>query len=157
MGSSFVTVDGQHGFWAVDSIHELWIWLVALNIDASREPPASPVVELRNSWLTAGMMSLGGVVYNQLDRFMAQPEAADAIRSATAKLRTKLIKAPDFIHVDAFNLAGFDTDWIDCIPREGLLAFAEAWTSLLDGKIGTTASHSYKLGFTSRRGDHLPD
>lgn len=148
MGSSFVSVDRKHGFWTADSLHELWIFLLALQIDPEFEPN-SMEARIRDDWMSAAKIGVGGCVWDHTDEFFADPEGRRIIWAATNELIRQIEASPEQISSDFLNLCGFSLPWFGPLPKRWFVAFSAAWCDLLNGKITTTASDAPMIHFAN--------
>ena len=134
MGTTFVTIDGETGFWMRDEILELWLRLLALHLD---EPTASESFtrEIRDQWLLASKGWFVGWVPHNLEQIASRDDGSELVRSATRKLLAVLNEAPAMLSADTLNVIGFDYLLGQDVETARLVDVGRAWLDLLDGKI----------------------
>src|SRR5260221_3994782 len=112
MGTSFVTADGEHGFWMRDSILELWLRLLALHIpepaDADSKLAHQVSRQIRDRWLLASKGFFSGCVPADVKNAVATQEGKAVVRAAIESLRTSLLRQPSTLDKNVLNLLGFD-------------------------------------------------
>jgi hypothetical protein len=145
MGRSFVTTDGEHGFWMRDTVLEVWLRFLALHI---REPDDTDSVQtheatkcIRDRFLLASTGYFVGCVPHGLEEVVATTEGATLLRSAVESLLQGLESAPKELSIGVLSLMGLE---IYGYPGDfgtwRLIEVAHAFLALLDGKITATAS-----------------
>jgi hypothetical protein len=144
MGTSFVSIDGEHGFWMRDGVLEVFLRLLALHVPEptdSDTPKTHEVArQVRDQWLLASKGFFQGCVPSGLEEAAATEEGRTVIRTATLSLRDALRKAPQSISKDALNLLNFEgAQWDEDFETRRLVETADAFLSLLEGKIAGTA------------------
>src|SRR5206468_119555 len=96
--------------------------------------------QIRDQWLLASKGFFHGCIPDGLDDAVGSEEGRAITRSAILSLRAALLKAPPSISKDALNLLNFeDLQWIDDFETRRLVETADAFLSLLEGKISGTA------------------
>ncbi len=84
MGSTFVDIN-DFGFWAHDSLLELWLQLVALHLseptDSDSPDAHATVKKIRDQWLVASKGYFGGCIPVSLDEAVATKEGRIRVRS----------------------------------------------------------------------------
>jgi hypothetical protein len=139
MGTTFVSVDGEKGFWMRDSILELWLRLLALHIKDPHDLD-SLAAEIRDQWLLASRGFFNGCVPHDLDEALATDEGKALVRDAIGSLLAALKKAPPSLKPDVLNLMGFEGDWSGEVETWRLLEVGKAFLDLIEGKIGAASS-----------------
>jgi hypothetical protein len=147
MGSSFVSIDGEHGFWMRDGILELWLRLLALHIpeptDTDTPATHAAVKSIRDRWLLASKGYFNGCVPTALDEAFSTAEGKAAVIAAIDSLMSALGGAQKAIDKDALNLLGFEGgEFTRDIPSCGLIEVGKAFRDLYAGKIDSTASET---------------
>ncbi len=152
MGTSFVTADGEHGFWMRDSILELWLRLLLLHIpepaDADSETVHRVSRQIRDNWLLASKGYFIGCVPSDVENAVSTPEGLAVVRSAIDSLRKSLVKMPSTLDKNVLNLLGFDPRgliWVDDFETRRLIETADAFSELLEGKILDTARSTTRM------------
>jgi len=147
MGSSFVTIDGEHGFWMGDGELSLFLRLLALHIPEpnDNDSPAkhATVKRIRDQWLLASKIDFVGCVPDGLDDAFKNDDGRAAIVAATDSLMSALQGVADRIDKDALNLLGMEGGpWHHDFPTSSLIKTADAFRDLYAGRVVTTASDS---------------
>jgi len=144
MGTSFVTTDGEHGFWMRDSTLEIWLRLLALHIREPNDYESAHTHEIakhiRDQFLLASKGCFNGCVPHGLEEAVATKDGATLVRSAIESLLQSLEKTPRALNKDVLNLLAIDGDvFIEDFETWRLIEVAHAFLGLLDGKITSTA------------------
>jgi len=137
MGTTFVTADGERGFWMRDGLLELFLRLLALHLEEPREPGAATVI--RDAWLLASRGWFTGCVPHGLEDAVRTDEGRALVRGAIGSLRAALASAPPALDAAVLNLLGMEGRWEAPIETERLVEISQAFVDLLDGKIDQTA------------------
>jgi hypothetical protein len=152
MGTSFVTADGEHGFWMRDGILELWLRLLALHVPEPSDVDSEGVHQLshqiRNQWLLASKGFFNGCVPSDMRGAVATKEGKAIVRSAIESLRKSLVDAPPKLDKNVLNLLGFDQSagiWTGDFETHRLIETANAFLELLDGRIANTARDTSRM------------
>jgi hypothetical protein len=150
MGSSFVTSDGEHGFWMTDGVLDLWLRLLALHLPepTDRDPQTLRQVtrEIRNQWLLASKGFFAGCVPVGLDQALSTSDGKDVVVAGIRSLRKALSGAPPKISKDALNLLGFEGFvWVEDFETRRLIEVADAFLELVDGTIKDTARSTNRM------------
>lgn len=135
--SRFITIDNEHGYWVDNSLHDLWLMLMALHTDLRLEWYA---IESRiaHQWHFAAKHNVTGLTYDGLNKFLAEPGGFEVISSALQRLSDAISKLPEDL-TNEFVLMGFSYYDIGTRKRSVLAAMAAAFGDLLQGKIRTKA------------------
>ncbi len=151
MGTSFVTTDGEHGFWMRDCDLELWLRLLALHIpeptDADSEAVHRVSRQIRDQWLLASKGYFSGCVPSGMKEAVATPEGRAVVCSAIQSLRAILVQQPPTLEKNFLNLLGFDPSaiWVKDYETRNLIDIVDAFLDLLDGKITDTARSTARM------------
>ncbi len=152
MGTTFVTADGEHGFWMRDSILELWLRLLALHIPEPTTEDSETVDrasrQIRDKWLLASKGYFIGCVPTGLQDAFKSSERRAIVRSAIDSLRAALVKMPPTLDKNVLNLLGFDPRgliWMQNFEACRLIDTADAFLELLEGKVLDTASSTARM------------
>jgi len=148
MSKSFVTADGEHGFWMSDGILELWLRLLALHLpdDCPEEAARVTARSIRDGWLLNSRGYFMGCIDSGLEDAVATKEGTAVVRTAIASLHKVLLRQPPQLNKDVLNLLGFvDGIFTEDIKTRCLVDVAEAFVELLDGKITDTARSSARM------------
>lgn len=145
MSTTFVTIDGETGFWMRDEILELWLRLLALHLE---EPTASGSLtrEIRDQWLLASKGWFVGWVPHNLEQIASRAGGTELVRSATRKLLAVLNEAPAMLSAEILNVIGFDYLLEQDVETARLIDVGCAWLDLLDGKITDGTSNRMMPG-----------
>jgi hypothetical protein len=127
------------GFWANDSLLELWLRLLALHID---EPSSASDYRhrIRTQWLLASKYNFVGAVPHALEEFTATTEGFDIVRKAVNSLSRVIGQLDQPIQHQTLNLMGFESLWSKDFAVHELQEFAIKFDDLLESRIFTTAS-----------------
>ncbi|WP_149344643.1 hypothetical protein [Neorhizobium sp. P12A] len=151
MGTSFITLGRDRsgiatsthskmvGFWANDSLLELWLRLLALHID---EPSSASDYghKIRTQWLLASKHHFVGAVPHDLEEFTATTEGFDIVRKAVNSLSRMINQLDQPIQYQTLKLMGFDALWSKDIAVDELQEIALKFDDLLESRIFTVAS-----------------
>ncbi|HEX5447281.1 MAG TPA: hypothetical protein VFW87_25925 [Pirellulales bacterium] len=156
MGTTFVTADGEHGFWMRDGVLELWLRLLALHIPDQVSQPGgfdSETVhrvsrQILDHWMLASKGGWIGCVPVNLEDAVSTPEGKAVVTTAIQSLRDALNRHPGLINKDALNLLGFKRShlvFVEDVEARGLLDVADAFCDVIDGKITDTARQTDRM------------
>ena len=134
MGSHFVSLNGETGFWMNDGIARFWIFLVASHIDGDFDPN-SVGSQIRAQWMDASKLDVSGVVFDQLAGYADDPEARRIITAALERLTSALGVAPDLLPSEMLSILGFELGSGSPMRTERLLDLARAWSDLLSDRL----------------------
>lgn len=139
MGTTFVTIDSTHGFWMRDGILELWLRLLALNIQEF--PDAESLGRtIRDQWLLGSTGYFGGHVPHGLETLANTERGQQIIQGAMESLMSKLKKAPQHLDGPTLDLLGIDGTFGDPLETCRLIEVGDAFLDLIDGNIKTDAT-----------------
>jgi hypothetical protein len=143
VGTSFVTIDGEHGFWMRDNVLVLWLRLLALHVvePARGYDSTESVKRIHDRLLSISTISWGGCVPNVLPDVIAAPGGADLVRDAIHSLMRTLRQGPPILETGAIQLLGFKEEPLfrANVNATKLLEVGQAFLDLMDGKILFTA------------------
>jgi hypothetical protein len=140
MGTTFVSISGDRGFWMRDGVLEVWLRLLALHVTDPGEP-GSLATKVRDQWLLASRGAFNGCVPHGLEEAVSSPEGESLVRNAVQSLLRALATAPERLHVDVLKLMGFEAGaFTGPIETRSLIEVGRAFLDLLDGKITSDAS-----------------
>jgi hypothetical protein len=155
MGTSFVTIDDEHGFWMEDGTLAVWLRLLALHIREPSYSDSNPTYEtakrIRDQFLLASKPYFGGCVPHGLEEAASTDVGANVVRSAVESLLQALDKAPKELSKDVLNLFAIEgRQFVEDFETWRLIEVAYAFLGLLDGKItGTARSTAFMPGSRS--------
>jgi hypothetical protein len=139
MGTSFVTIDNEHGFWMRDSVLQLWLRLLALHVEDPMDED-DVASKIRDQWLLASRHPFTGCVPHGLEEAIGMPHGATIVRSAVTSLLQALENGPGTLKSDLLNLLGFAGGaWTRDVEAARLIEVGKAFLDLLDGRIVWTA------------------
>lgn len=150
MGTSFVTSDGEHGFWMADGVLELWLRLLALHLpevtDHDNEIVHRVTREIRDRWLLASKGYFNGCVPVDLEFALATDEGKNVVVAGIHSLRMALSQHPSKISRHAINLMNFEgIVWTEDFDAWRLVEVADAFLELIAGKITDTARSTARM------------
>lgn len=136
MGTSFTDYRGR-GFWARDSVLELWLFVLSLEIDgASQTPPW--LLNARDDWRLQATVGFQGCVSASLDEHLGDDTSrVSLLLCVAASARRRLLDYGPVVPrrvLNSFGLGGGGTFQADLDPAV-VLPVAEAFTALLQGEI----------------------
>ncbi|HEY2882825.1 MAG TPA: hypothetical protein VGJ15_10335 [Pirellulales bacterium] len=144
MGTSFVTVDGDHGFWMGDGILDVWLRFLALHLpEPKRTDDASSrqvFQKIRDQFLLASKGWFIGCVPHGLEEAIATPVGERIIRAGIDSLLSALKKAPPTLGREVLNLIGISVTFFRDYETWRLVEVGNAFLDLLDRKINSDAS-----------------
>lgn len=134
MGSSFVSYAGR-GYWARDTALEVWLWLLAEQVEtvASASAWCSDAARRWRRQATAGMT---GCIAADLDVVASSPERAELVlrcaESALTWLRARNGSIPA-AWLNSMGTGGPGVEFEQDSPTEPFLRVGEAFVELLQG------------------------
>ena len=140
MGSTFVEFN-QKGFWANDSILELWLRLLAWHLDEPSNDEVN-IKLIRNQWLLASRGFFQGCVPVELDSLIKTSSDSQVIEKAIASLVESLKTSGEILDEKHINLLGFEYTWRKGVRVAGLIEMGESFQDLISGKIVTSSSNA---------------
>jgi hypothetical protein len=156
MGTTFVTIDGEHGFWMQDANLELWLRLLALHLPEPSDNDSAErhctVRRIRDQWLLASKGYFVGCVPDGMDDAAKLTDGLLVVRQAVDSIMQSLEKAPKTLSKDVLNLLGFwerGVLWIEDFETWRLLEVGHAFVGLIEGKITGTGSTEFMPGSRS--------
>ena len=158
MGKTFVTADGEHGFWMRDLTLGLWLRLLALHVPEPDNftPPEmrAAAKRIRDQWLLASGGGFMGCIPCGMRDAVTTDAGVATVRSAIGSLLQALERAPKQLDQGVINLLGFADgfQWQD-FETWRLIEVGHAFLGLVDGKIrATCASIEFMPGTRSEAG-----
>ena len=153
MGTSFVSVNGEHGFWMRDSTLELWLRLLTLHIPepTDNDSPATHQLtrQIRDQWLLASKGYFGGCVPDGMEDAASTEQGSRIVRAAIQSLLRALESAPQLLNKDVLNLLGIEGVTFFDMETYRLVEVGHAFLGLLNGEIkGTASSTAFMPGST---------
>jgi len=141
MGTTFVRIEDDKGFWMNDGVLELWLRLLALHIedpeDADDQSHANCVQKIRDQWLFASRGYFTGCVPIRLDHAVSTEPGRQIVLAAIRSLMKALETAPECLDKGVLNVIGFSGP-----PFQGdfetsrMLEIGQAFIGLIEGRIG---------------------
>jgi hypothetical protein len=143
MGSSF-TVFQQRGFWAPDTLVEVWLEALA---DVVAPDSPSWLLDARRHWQIQARTGFQGCVDAGLDGCLTSPDRIQAIQELTARARELLVhlggptgRLP--VHwLNARRVGGSGT-WLRDLGLRPVLWVADTFAELLQGNLQTSTTTS---------------
>lgn len=152
MGTTYIRAGSANhahpGFWMRDGLLELWLRLLALNLE---EPGPEDDVRnhllrrIRDQWLMASRSGFGGCVPHGFEEFTADPVGMEIVKNAVERLNSALERSQRDLSPTVLDLMG----WYDHQPF-GEVAYwrmkdvAQSFLDLLNGH------------FDPAKADHVP-
>jgi hypothetical protein len=144
MGTSFTEFRG-HGFWSRDAALELWLDLMAREVEALADPPEW-LRKARNDWYlhaTAGWNS--GWVSACLDEHLPSQDRIEVVLELAERVLARLRGQGSVLSADWLNSRGlggpgsyFERD----VPTDAFIPVGEAFIRLLRGEVSWNATTS---------------
>lgn len=160
MGTTFVTIDGEHGFWMQDCTLELWLRLLALHLpepnDSDTAEKHSTIRQIRDQWLLASKGYFIGCVPHGMEDAATLTDGLLVVRQAIDSIMQALEEAPKTLDKDVLNLLGFwepGIVWTGDVESWSLREVGHAFVGLVEGKITGTASSTELMPGTRSEAD----
>ena len=133
---------GPVGFWSQDFLLQLWLWLVAGELNGASE--SDDLDELVAAWRREARRYGGGCVSPRLDRWASTQSRRDLLRDAGARAARRYAEQP--MSVDEFRALRLGDNGAGQPPSPARVgSIAERWDDLLAGTLETTAGNSTTL------------
>ncbi|HEX7379494.1 MAG TPA: hypothetical protein VF278_20395 [Pirellulales bacterium] len=149
MGTSFVTIDGEHGFWMRDGILELWLRLLALHLPEPNTYNSEEVHrvtrEIRDRWLLASKGVFSGCVPDYLKEAISTPDGKTVVDAAIGSLRSALERQEATISKNVLNLLAIEGVWRQDFEARRLIEVADAFVELMEGKVADTVQSTDRM------------
>jgi len=148
LGSSYTDFRGK-GFWSRDSLLEVWLRFLSLNMDKAHAPGWQH--DLRDRWLVQSSGYFTGCVDASLDDFLVDQERIDVVLDTAERTIRSLRLCGPFIEVEYLNLLGMGNGWfVANLPIEHAELIADRFGALLRGELTTDRTTSPILPATVR-------
>ena len=149
MGTTFVNI-GEKGFWVHDSLLEVWLRLLALQL---REPndndtPTFHAVmrDIRDQWLLASKGFFGGCIPVALEKAVSTKDGKSLVRDAATSLLQSLSHGPTVLHRSTLSLLGYaEGGYTFDIETQRIIKVGNAFLELLDGKINSKVGDQVRM------------
>jgi hypothetical protein len=140
MGSSVIQFRGK-GFWAPDSDLEVWLYLLAQEVDRTPDPPGW-LLRAGEHWLVQASVGFMGCVDPDLDRFAATTAQVAVMLQLTDRTLRRLdeyrsVLSPE--DLNAMHTGGEGSYFTRAIPRAAFRKVGERFRMLLLGMVATDA------------------
>ncbi|BDS07412.1 hypothetical protein NT6N_24520 [Oceaniferula spumae] len=112
MGNSYVTFQNL-SFRSRDTLLELWLRLLALNLPDDQYKPKTWIHELRNEWLFQASGLWNGVISPQLDKFCTTQERIEVVLATSNRLMVRLKACGDVVGSRELGLLGLGSFEVD--------------------------------------------
>lgn len=132
MGNSCVSFRDR-SFRSRDTLLELWLRLLALNLPQEQYKRESWIHDLRNEWLFQASGMWNGVISPQLDEYCTTQERIEVVLGASDRLMERLRECGDSIGRRELGLLGLGRFDADC-PIEFFEQMHECFRALLAGE-----------------------
>jgi hypothetical protein len=143
MGSTFTDFRG-HGFWARDGSLEVWLFLLARQVEEWDDPPEW-LVAAREDWHLSATLGASGCAMAYLDKHLSSPDRVGLVltlaENVVAWLRQQGPMLPMAL-LNSFATGGPGSDFTRDVPTEVFSRVGEAFVKLLRGEIAWDASTS---------------
>jgi len=143
MGTTFVEIDGEKGFWMRDHVLQLWLRLVSLHLDpacADDSSETDKIRQIRDQWLLVSRGGFDGCVPHDLGDAVSTDTGRKVVIQAIDSLQAMLRKASEHLDANTINLLGFDEPIGYDFETKRLLDVSQAFVALIEGKINYTAA-----------------
>jgi hypothetical protein len=136
MGHS-TTVFGGVGFTAKDWKLELWLNLLAREVDKVTKPP-SWLMTIRDYWRQQAKLSINGCIDAGLDAFLTDRQRVAVVRNLAQQVFNSLLHFGERVPHDFLNdvcQPPPSCEWSQDVETELFLGYGRALLKLLDGKM----------------------
>jgi hypothetical protein len=133
MSTSFVNINGN-GFWMNDSILELFLRLLSLHIEDSREEQ-SPARKIRDAWLFASLGYCTGFCPVDLEMHTNSPEGNAVVLAALESLLAALKNGPPTLDKGVLNVLGTGGGFTQDFESTRLIEVGESFAALINGQV----------------------
>jgi len=143
MGSSFTRYRGR-GFWSRDATIELWLYLLAQEVQRLDAPP-DWLCAAAEDWRLQATAGFGGCVSAGLDKHAPTPEQAVVILRMAERALAELRERGEVLSVawlNSLGLGGPESYFTQDVPTEVFTRVGEAFICLLRGEIDWDAASS---------------
>lgn len=141
MGHSTTVFRGV-GFTAKDWKLEVWLHLLACEVDKMPDPPAW-LIAIRDYWRVQATLSVNGCIGTGLDEFLTDDGRVAVVRTIAQRVFASLLRFGESVPRDFLNNLcrhpAF-SQWTQDVETELFLMYGRALLKLLDGKMTT---HEY--------------
>ncbi|MBD5779856.1 hypothetical protein IEN85_10180 [Pelagicoccus sp. NFK12] len=138
MGTTFVSIDSENGFWMKDGILELWLRFLSLHLeDPSNEEEERIINPIRNQWLLASRGYFSGCVPLSLKEDVSTEEGRRLVLEAIHSALDALKKAPKELNKDVLNLLGISGEFVRDFETSRLIEVGDSFIALIEGRIKT--------------------
>jgi hypothetical protein len=138
MGTSFVEFN-KYGFWASDSLLELWLYFLSDEVKKYPNPP-DWLKKASENWRLQSMGTGTGSVYIGLDEYIDTSSRGELLRTLCLEAAKTIKGFGDHISAKTLNTLNVGSNWGKDVPVNDLLKLAVQFMRLLDGKLTSTAS-----------------
>ncbi len=142
MGHSTTVFRGV-GFTAKDWKLEVWLHLLAREVDKLANPPTW-LTAIRDFWREQATLSVNGCIDAGLDEFLTAPERITVVRNLAQQVLSSLIHFGKHVPGNFLNelcQPPPSSPWPQDVETELFLQYGRALLKLLDGKM-TTHEHA---------------
>ena len=143
MGSSFVEYRGR-GFWVGDSRLEVWLYLLATEIDRRSDDP-DWLASARDHWYEQATVGFVGCINADLDQIAASDARREDLINLSEAAVLRLEARGESIGRDELNAMGTGSpgsEFLADMPTDALSAVGERFIQLLKGEVVTTSATS---------------
>jgi len=146
MGTSFTTFQGK-GFWANDGILEVWLYLLASEINSILDVP-DWLAQAQDEWLMMAQIGLTGSIHANLDGLLTTPQKKEQVIKLAQQTTTSLeaygpLLSPEMLN--AMDIGGTGSYFTRDVETDLFLQIGRAFVSLLKGELSTDSSTSPTL------------
>jgi hypothetical protein len=162
MGSSFTRFRG-HGFWTRDPLLEVWLRLLANEVDRTPNAPAW-LIAARTHWHVQATTGLIGWIHANLDEILIDDERVRCVENICRNAPVRLRQSGPVLSRDYLNQLMQDATsgyWmppeVGIFTRDGetwpFTRVGECFLALVRGELGTDAENSPMVGMDEDRPD----
>ncbi len=146
MGTSFTAFQGR-GFWASDSSLEVWLYLLASEINSMLDVP-DWLAQAQDEWLMMAQVGLVGSIHADLDGLLTTPQKKEQVIKLAQQTITSLEAHGPLLsqeRLNAMNTGGSGSYFTRDVETDLFLQIGKAFVSLLKGELSTDSSTSPTL------------
>ncbi len=147
MSSSFTEFRGK-GFWSTDTLLEIWLRVLSLQMEEDVAEPRWQH-ELRDTWLLNSNGGFMGCISPCLDEYLTDADRIAKVLRASDRCIAALRDFGDYVPAEFLRTLGIQQLFTEDLPIEWFELIAGRFSSLLRGELETDATTSPTLPATT--------
>jgi hypothetical protein len=142
MGSSFTEFRGC-GFWSRDPALEVWLYLLAREVERAPNAP-DWLCTARDHWHEQATIGFNGHVSASLNKHLTTEERVKLTLELSERVLVWLDSQASLSAdvLNSFGVGGLDSSFSEDVPADRFAQIGRAFVELLGGKLCTTAATS---------------